>query len=157
MAFLVFHGIQCDKHNSRGKNLIIVALKRAFENYFILCYAMNFDAWLLDVRGRSDVKRKDENKIRGSSSKREIKEKLKRHGCLNSTICVWDLSKIKRLCASFSNPKTQDVKIAHLTVSWASVIYIWIRRSCQKENVFLLWDEISLCHEMSFLDEYKTD
>ena len=61
---------------------------------------------------------------------------------------------IKCLCASFSNPKTQEVKITHLTVSWASVIY-----NCTRKYMYFysVWGEISLHHELSFLDEYKTD
>ena len=152
MTFLFFHGILCDKHNnSRGKNLIIhvVQLKQAFENYFtLLCHELQMIREFSMFEGAVTWKESTAIKAKDRLPKKKLKKSWT--GKVASTAPI----PIKCLCASFSNPKTQEVKITHLTVSWASVIY-----NCTRKYMYFysVWGEISLHHELSFLDEYKTD
>ena len=68
---------------------------------------MSFGTRLLDVRGHSDVKRNHSNIQEGFLSKREVWEKFKRYGWLNSTDSK-SFSKIKCLCVRCSKPLEQN-------------------------------------------------
>ena len=62
---------------------------------------------LVDLRGHSDVKRNHSNIQEGFLSKREVWEKFKRYGWLNSTDSK-SFSKIKCLCVRCSKPLEQN-------------------------------------------------